>query len=307
MIMKNLFVRWDGCPFLKKVVSVFVLSILLGCNGNNNMSDAYGNFEAVEIVVSSENSGILKEFNLNEGDKIEENQRVALIDTVMPFLNLRQLMASKQSAAARLIQLQKTIEVKKTRLEVLHKEVVRVSNLHEDKAVPTQKYDEVTGQYDVARKELEQVRSNRLSLQAEIDLAETRIEAAEEQLRRCVVIAPTSGTVLQKYAEKGELATHGKPLFKMAETRELVLRAYVSGHQLDDFSVGDEVSVKYDKNKDSEHETNGIITWVSSTAEFTPKIIQTKEERVDLVYAIKVLVQNPEGRLKIGMPGEVVF
>ncbi len=305
--MKNLFVRWNGCAFLRKVVSLFIFSILLGCNGDNNMSDAYGNFEAVEIVVSAENSGVLKEFNLNEGDKIEENQKIALIDTVMPFLNLRQLMASKQSVKAKLVQLQRTIDVKKTRLDVLNKEVVRVTNLHEDKAIPTQKYDEVTGQYDIARKELEQVRSNRLSLQAEIDHIEARIEAAEEQLRRCVVMAPKSGTVLQKYAEEGELAVPGKPLLKMAETSELILRAYVSGHQLDDFSVGDEVFVKYDKNKDSEHETRGIITWVSSTAEFTPKIIQTKEERVDLVYAIKVLVQNPEGRLKIGMPGEVVF
>jgi HlyD family secretion protein len=121
------------------------------------------------------------------------------------------------------------------------------------------------------------------------------------------VKAPENGVILQKYVEKGELATPGKPLFKMAETRELILRAYISGDQLDDIRVGQKVAVKYDRNREQEHSALGTVTWISPSAEFTPKIIQTKEERVDLVYAIKVKVPNPKGKIKIGMPGEVVF
>jgi HlyD family secretion protein len=284
-----------------------VLMVLVACNGGNGKSDAYGNFEADEVVVSAENNGVLIDFQVDEGDRLKAGQEVALIDTVLPSLNLQQLNATLSSVEARLVQLQKNIDVQEERLKVLKKEADRVTNLHNENAISSQKFDEVTGQYDIARKELEQIRSQRLALLAEQKLNKAKIAAAKEQLNRCRVAAPITGTVLQKYAEKGEFATVGKPLFKMAETNELILRAYISGSQLDDVKIGQEVTVRFDKNEKSEHETKGRVSWVSSSAEFTPKIIQTKEERVDLVYAIKVIVPNDDGKLKIGMPGEVIL
>jgi HlyD family secretion protein len=281
--------------------------VLVACNGGNGKSDAYGNFEADEVVVSAENNGVLIDFQVDEGDRLKAGQEVALIDTVLPSLNLQQLNATLSSVEARLVQLQKNIDVQEERLKVLKKEADRVTNLHNENAISSQKFDEVTGQYDIARKELEQIRSQRLALLAEQKLNKAKIAAAKEQLNRCRVAAPITGTVLQKYAEKGEFATVGKPLFKMAETNELILRAYISGSQLDDVKIGQEVTVRFDKNEKSEHETKGRVSWVSSSAEFTPKIIQTKEERVDLVYAIKVIVPNDDGKLKIGMPGEVIL
>ena len=137
-------------------------------------------------------------------------------------------------------------------------------------------------------------------------MIDAQIAAIDEQIRRCAIISPVQGTVLQKYIEQGELVGAGKPLYKVADLRNMYLRAYVSGAQLSDVCIGQLVTVKYDKGKNGFHETEGIISWVAASAEFTPKIIQTKDERVDLVYAIKVVVEN-NGQIKIGMPGEVVF
>ncbi|WP_291861089.1 HlyD family efflux transporter periplasmic adaptor subunit [Marinilabilia sp.] len=298
--------------FPKRLIFIFFSTVLVpfsffSCNGNNSLSDAYGNFEAEEVVVSSRANGTLVQLNIEEGDVLEKEVNVGLVDTVLPRLELEQLYASAKGVTARMTQLQRSVDVQDERLAVLKKEYDRVSNLHEQNAISTQQYDEVAGQYNVALRELEQVKSQRLVLQAEKMMTESRIDAAKEQLIRCRINTPVSGTVLEKYAEQGEFTTSGKPLFKMAEMEELILRVYVSGSQLDDVTIGQEVTVVYDKDADSEHQTNGIISWVASSAEFTPKIIQTKEERVDLVYAVKVRVPNAEGKMKIGMPGEVIF
>lgn len=292
---------------LNSTLFIGALLFLASCQGNHNQSDAYGNFEADEVVVSAETQGPLQYFDAEEGTTVKSGETVALIDTVLLSIDLERALTGRRAAEAGLNQLRKSIEVQETRLKVLHREVERITNLHEDEAVSTRKYDEVTGEYDVARKELEHLRSRRKALQEEINLAGQKVEGAREKLKRCSVKAPLKGVILQKYAEKGELVTPGKPLFKMAETNELILRAYISGDQLDDVKTGQEVTVKYDRDKQSEHSTTGTVTWVSPSAEFTPKIIQTKEERVDLVYAIKVSVPNPKGEMKIGMPGEVVF
>jgi HlyD family secretion protein len=292
------------CIFLISGINAVIFS---GCAGNNGNADAYGNFEAEEVVIGSESTGTILRFDVEEGDKIEKGRLAVLIDTIMPQLELEQLIASKESAKARLVQLQKSIDVQEERLSVLKKEADRITSMHKEKAVSTQKFDEVTGQYRIAMKELEQMRSQKPALKAELSAVETKIKAAREKLSRCKIVAPRSGIVLQKYAERGEFTGVGKPLLKMAETNELILRAYISGSQLDDVRIGQEVTVKFDKSKDDEHQRKGVVSWVASSAEFTPKIIQTKEERVDLVYAIKVRVPNPDGRIKIGMPGEVLF
>ncbi|WP_010661926.1 HlyD family secretion protein [Marinilabilia salmonicolor] len=297
---------------LKRNYNIFLMTglvtfFLLSCNGGDFLSDAYGNFEAEEVVVSSRAQGTLVQLDINEGDVLEKGVPVGLVDTVLQRLELVQLSASAKGVDARMTQLQRSIDVQTERLAVLKKEYDRVTNLHEQNAIAAQKYDEVAGQYNVALRELEQVKSQRLVLQAERAVTQSRIGAAKEQLIRCRINTPVSGTVLEKYAEQGEFTTVGKPLFKMAGMEELILRVYVSGTQLDDVTIGQEVTVKYDKDADSEHQARGVVSWVASSAEFTPKIIQTKEERVDLVYAVKVRVPNPDGRMKIGMPGEVMF
>ncbi|PWD97570.1 HlyD family secretion protein [Marinilabilia rubra] len=299
--------KYDASRCFSMGILLMMFFFTTACSNNDNSSDAYGNFEAGEVVVSAENNGTLIDFPVQEGDILKAGRQVGLIDTTMDVLNLKQLESSLESVSARRVQLQKSIAVQMENLKVLKKEVDRVSRLRKEKAIPTQKYDEVTGQYDVALKRLEQIRSQKLSLLAEKSVINSKMDAAKERISRCHVVAPVDGTVLQKYAEKGEFTAIGKPLFKIAETRELILRAYVSGAQLDDIRIGQRVTVKFDESETSDHQANGKIVWIASSAEFTPKIIQTKEERVDLVYAIKVRVPNEDGRLKIGMPGEVVF
>lgn len=284
-----------------------VLTLMSGCSTDDGKADAYGNFEADEVIVSSESTGKIDWFGTEEGDKVEVGQLIALVDTTMAHFELEQLIASRASVEARLIQLQKSIEVQKERLKVMEKEVKRVTGMFEEDAVSASKFDEITGQYRIARKELLQIQSQVLALKAEMQVVEAKIYAAQERLARCKVKAPFSGTILQKYAEAGEVVAFGKPLLKMAKTDELILRAYISGVQLDDVTLGQSVRVAFDRDKKNEHQREGKITWISASAEFTPKIIQTKEERVDLVYAIKVKVPNYDGKIKIGMPGEVFF
>lgn len=292
---------------MKPVIFLLGIAFLFSCNGNESKSDAFGNFEAEEVVVSSEANGVLTEFDLEEGAILKKDQQIGFVDTIIPALELQQLRAALQGVTARMTELRRGIEVQQQRLSVLKKEYDRVTSLYENKAIPEQKYDEVAGQYHISLRELEQLRSKKQVFEAELAMNKAQIDAATEKLSRCNIIAPASGTVLQKYAESGEFTGVGKPLFKMANTHELILRAYVAGSQLDDFGIGREVTVIYDKDAGDNHQVQGVVSWVASSAEFTPKIIQTKEERVDLVYAIKVRVANPEGKIKIGMPGEVLF
>jgi len=293
---------------LRYIIAGFgIVVILSGCDGNTDRADAYGNFEADEVVVSSEAAGKIQWFDVEEGDVVEKEKVIALIDTTLPRIELDQLLASKSSAEARLVQLKKSVDVQKERLKVIQKEVNRVTKMFQEKALSAQKFDEITGQFKIAQKELEQMQSQALAIRAEVRVVEARINAAKEKLSRCKMVAPFSGTVLQKYAEAGEVITFGKPILKMANTNEVILRAYVSGSQLDDVQLGQEIEIGFDKEKNSDHRRKGVISWVSPSAEFTPKIIQTKEERVDLVYAIKIRVPNSDGKIKIGMPGEVFF
>lgn len=288
-------------------VAVLLLGGMVSCTGNTSPADAFGNFEAEEVVVSARSNGTLVQWALSEGSFLEEGQLVGRIDTVLPHLEAAQLQAGIQGVRAGLEQWKRGMELQEERLTVLQKEWERAQALHREKAISEQHFDEVSGRYQIARREWHQFKAQGKVLEAEETLSQTRWLAAREQVERCRIVAPLSGVVLQSYAERGEFAAVGKPLFKMADTRELIFRAYVSGSQLDELQVGQEVQVRYDKDENGEHEVRGTVMWIAASAEFTPKIIQTKEERVDLVYAVKIRVPNPDGRIKIGMPGEVVF
>jgi HlyD family secretion protein len=299
--------KFDNTVWSRFLLLILVLGGFSSCGKGYPEADAYGNFEVDEVVVSAEENGRLLKFELNEGDAVTAGHELGLIDTVMLVLNRQQLDASSLSVQARSMQLQKTIEVQKARLEMLQKEAQRVIQMFDSGAATQRTYDEVTGQLLVAQRELAQVRSQEAALKAETSLIGAKRALLNEQLKRCRVVSPVSGTVLQKYVEAGEMVAQGKPLFKVADIHTIELRAYVAGSHLDQVTIGREVTVRYDTGKDDYGVTTGKISWISSSAEFTPKIIQTKEERVDLVYAFKVIVPNNDGVLKIGMPGEVLF
>lgn len=288
---------------------VLILSVpfFFACNNQLQTADAFGNFEADEVIVSAEGSGRLLQYSIEEGEQIKRGQVIGVIDTSLLVLSRSELKASLQAVAARSQQLKKTIEVHQSRLEVLQKEVVRITKMYKEGAATQQVYDDVLGKFEVAQRELQMVQSQEAAIQAEEALVNSKMALLSEQLQRCQVVSPVSGTVLQKYARAGETTAVGKPLFKVADVSSLILRAYVSGSQLHEVKIGNSVTIRYDGKNDIMHQTSGVISWVSSSAEFTPKIIQTKEDRVDLVYAVKVTVPNEEGELKIGMPAEVLF
>ena len=292
---------------ITRLIGVVVLGLFaFSCSSDESLADAYGNFESDEVVVSAEESGRLLVFNLKEGDKYVANTEVGVIDTTMLWLKRGQLLASRAALDARRLQIAKSSAVQKSQLDLLQKELDRAHELAAGNAITSQKFDQVEGQAQVAQRQLEQILSQNEQVLAEQKVLDAQLQQVDEQIRRCRIIVPQNGTVLQKYAEEGELTATGKPLFKLADLENMFLRAYISGTQLAEIELGQQVTVRFDRGSDDFYQTNGIITWISASAEFTPKIIQTREERVDLVYAIKVRVKN-EGRIKIGMPGEVVF
>jgi HlyD family secretion protein len=283
-----------------------IILIISSCSNNDKSADAYGNFESNEVVVGAEESGRLLLFTVNEGDVVKVGDLAGRIDTTMLVIKRQQLQASHAALDARLNQIAKTAMVQKAQLELLQKEEKRSKELAAENAITVQKLDQIEGESRIAQRQLEQIISQTDQVKAEQKVIDAQMSAVDEQIRRCDIVAPVEGTVLQKYCEQGELVVVGKPLFKLADLRNMHLRAYVSGSQLSDIQIGASVTVKFDNGKNGFYETEGSVAWIASSAEFTPKIIQTKEERVDLVYAIKILVQN-NGQIKIGMPGEVVF
>lgn len=287
-------------------ISIVLLLMLVGCQSGDYNSDAYGNFEATEATISSEVSGKALQVSVNEGDLLDEGQEIVLVDTVQLHIKWQQLLASKYSAQSKIAQVNASKEVLKAQRGVLSKDVGRTFNMYKEKAATSKQLDDVQGQLLVMDKQMLGFDVQIKSILAELAVIDAQILELRDRLERCFVYAPFQSTVLEKYVENGEMVMTGKPILKVADLSEMYLRAYVSGSQLTQVKIGQSVEVRYDKNKNENASLEGTVTWISSSAEFTPKIIQTKEERVDLVYAIKVRVKN-NGQLKIGMPGELKF
>ncbi|PLX09734.1 MAG: HlyD family secretion protein [Marinilabiliales bacterium] len=292
---------------MKYFIGIISLLVLItSCNNNDDLSDAYGNFEATEIIISSQANGELLTFNLEEGDLLSENQIIGLVDTVDLHLRKKLLIQQIQTIKSQLVSINSEIDVQKQQLDNNLIQQKRVENLYSQGAATKKQMDDINGMVDVNRKVIISINSKKQSILDQIKGVEIQIEQIEESISKCIIKNPVNGTVLVKYAEKGELANMGKPLYKVADVENIKLKAYVSGSQLPDVILGDEVEVLYDKNMNSNTSTKGKVIWISNTAEFTPKTIQTKDERVNLVYAVKVLVKN-DGSIKIGMPGEMNF
>ena len=304
--------------------ALLFLLIQLGCKNGKNNSDASGVFEAEEVIVSSELPGKILEFNVNEGDVLQAGKTVAIIDATNLRLQKEQVEASIGSLNDKVVDvrpqikvLEEQLEVQKTQLAALEKEKTRYTNLVKDQAATQKQLDEVTAQYDQVLRQMEVTRSqiaaqktmtgtqNR-TVMSEKNPLSLRVAQLEDQIERANVINPVSGTVLTKYAQQGEITSAGKALYKIAGLDTLRLQAYITGDQLASVKLNQQVAVSVDDGKGGFRSYQGKITWISDKAEFTPKTIQTKEERANLVYAIKIDVKN-DGFLKLGMYGEVKF
>jgi len=286
------------------------LVVLAGCGEKEKEFDATGTFEATEVTVSAEQSGTLLRFALEEGDDIEAGREVGLIDTMQLWLKLQQADATKAVYQSQKPDMEKQIAATRQQLEKAKTEQQRYRELVGDGAAPSKMLDDATNQVKVLQRQLDaQVSSlnTQLStLDSQLSTVDVQKSQLADQLQKCHIVAPQSGTVLEKYAEQGEFVAPGKPLFKVGDIENMYMRAYVTSAQLQQVKVGQRVKVFADFGDKQRREYEGTINWISSRSEFTPKTILTDDERADLVYAVKIAVKN-DGYIKIGMYGEVKF
>ena len=289
----------------KTVNSILAIILFAGC-ASKKPADAYGNFESVETIVSSEANGKLIALSIIEGQQLSKGQYVAAIDSTIPALQKRELLARREAVLSRIAGAEAQTLVVRQQLDNLLVDLRRVQNMLKDDAATEKQLDDLTGSEKVLRMQLKAVQAQRQATVSELDALDANLALLNEQLGRCRILNPIDGVVLEKYSEVHEVTAAGKPIYKIANLDTMVLRIYVSGGQLSSLKIGQSCTVRIDSGK-KELEFPGIIMWISDTAEFTPKIIQTREERVNLVYAVKIMVRNEKGVLKIGMPGEAVF
>lgn len=292
---------------MKNLKTIFYLGALLiitaSCDDSSKRADGYGNFEAKETGISAEGNGKLLSFDIKEGELVQANSIVGIIDTISLSLKREQLYISKQILYSKSDGVLSQIDVLNARLKNVSTSKKRVENLLKDNAATSKQLDDVNGEIDVVNEQIRSIKTQNASVVNELKNIDVQIKQIQDQIGKCKITNPIKGTVLVKYVEPYELVSYGKPLYKIADLSEMQLRVYISEKQLSVVKIGQEVEVKID-NEDGLEIFTGRVSWISEEAEFTPKIIQTKEERVALVYALKVIVKN-NGSLKIGMPAEM--
>lgn len=288
---------------MKKTITLLLLTSLISCNKNNDKADGYGNFEATEVTISAEANGKIEYLKLEEGDVLEPKIQVGLIDTTQLHFNKQQLTASKSTVYSKSANVLSQIKVLQEQLKTAQIEKKRIQNMFAENAATKRQVDEIDGKVSVIQEQIKSVQTQNAPIVNEVKSIDVQIEKINDQIQKSKIINPIRGTVLVKYAEPNEVTAFGKPIYKIADISEMTLRVYVSETQLSQIKVGQNVTVKIDAEKEMKS-FPGMISWIASSAEFTPKIVQTKEERVNLVYAVKVKVKN-DGSLKIGMPAEM--
>lgn len=285
-----------------------VALMVAACGGNEKEYDATGTFEATETTVFAEQSGQLMVFSVNEGDSIANGAEVGLIDTTQVWLKIQQLGATKEVYQSQKPDMEAQIAATRQQLTKAQQEEQRYRELVADGAAPTKMLDDASNQVKVLQKQLAAQQSalstSTRSLDKQMAATDVQVSQLRDQLRKCHIVTPTKGTVLEKYVERGEFVAVGKPLFKIADTHDMFMRAYVTSAQLQNIKLGQKVKVFADYGDGQKKEYDGTISWISSRSEFTPKTILTDDERADLVYAVKVAIKN-DGFVKIGMYGEV--
>ncbi|WP_278036124.1 HlyD family secretion protein [Flavobacterium nitratireducens] len=266
-------------------------------------ADGYGNFEATEVTISAEANGKLLAFNVEEGNQLEANTSIGIIDTTQLYLSKLQLLASKKTIASKSANVLSQNSILQEQLKTTLIEQKRIKNMFAENAATQRQVDEINGKVNVLKQQINSVGTQNAPISNEAKSIDAQVAKINDQIQKSYIINPIKGTVLAKYAQTNEITSFGKPLYKIADISEMTLRVYVSETQLPQLKIGQKVSVKIDNGNEMKN-FDGLVSWISSSAEFTPKVIQTKEERVNLVYAVKVKVKN-DGSLKIGMPAEM--
>ena len=296
---------------MKKIIAMAGVALVLNaCGRKERQYDATGVFEATETTVYAEQTGTLLTFNVEEGDTVGQNREVGLIDTTQLWLKMKQAEAMKSVYQSQKPEQEKQIAVTRQQLAKAKQDQQRYKELVADGAAPGKMLDDANSQVEVLQRQLDaqlsSLRVNTNALDKQMDATDVQAEQLRDQIRKCHILVPAKGTVIEKYVERGEFVSAGKPLFKMADTENMFIRAYVTSAQLENIKTGQKATVFADYGNGGKKEYEGRVTWISSRSEFTPKTILTDDERADLVYAVKVAIKG-DGYVKMGMYGEVLF
>ena len=292
---------------MKNLLLITIPALLLsGCSNKNSQADAYGNFEATEVTVSAETNGRIEKFDVTEGITIDKGTAIALIDTTMLHLQKAEVDATMGSVRTKITSINAQNDILSQQIENLNINISRIGKMLKDEAATQKQLDDLTGQVSVLQKQIAANNTQKASVMAELSVYESKKSTLGEQVNRSIVKSPIKGTIIEKYSEAGEITAAGKPLVKIADLSVLKLKVYVSGAMIGSVKLGQECTVRTDDGKKGFVSFKGTVSYISGKAEFTPKIIQTKEERVTFVYAVEIEVKN-DGTLKSGMPGEAIF
>lgn len=293
-----------------KYSALILTSILFSCGNGNGKYDATGTFESEEIIVSSEGTGKLVLFNVEEGQPLKQNQVIGLIDTTQLYLKKEQLKASIIVIKNKLPDIETQLAAIQEQIKSTEVEKKRIENLVSSNAATSKQLDDINSQLQFLKKQLDASKSSLTvstrGMQSEIQPLQFQIEQIQDQINKSIIKNPIDGTILTRYAKQNEITSTGRALYRIADLSSMTLRAYVDGNQLAKLKLGQKVKVFIDGEESGQNKLDGELYWISSKAEFTPKTIQTKDERTNLVYAVKVRVKN-NGYIKIGMYGEVTF
>ena len=292
----------------KAVIWASLAAALLACGNNDKEYDATGTFEATETTISAEQNGVLLKFDVDEGDEVALGREIGLIDTTQIWLKILQARATKDVYQSQKPDMEAQIAATRQQLVKARQEQQLYKELVADGAAPGKMFDDAASQVQVLQKQLDAqvsaLSTSTRALDKQMAAADVQVSQLQDQLQKCHVVSPVKGTVLEKYVERGEFVQAGKPLLKLADTQQMFIRAYVTSAQLQQVKVGQRVKVMADYGGGQKKDYDGVVTWISSSSEFTPKTILTDDERADLVYVMKVSVKN-DGYIKIGMYGEV--
>ncbi len=294
-----------GDSTLARLSLAFVL-LSAACRGETP-ADSYGNFEAEETIVAAETAGQLQEFVPVEGASLTSGARVGQIDTIQLALERDQLVAQRSGIGDRRTEISRQVRAYDVQLEIAERSKARIDRLFAQQAATAQQRDQMEMEVRVLREQIAGTRVGSARVASDLAALDARIESVADRVRRATIVSPISGTVLATYVRTGEFVQKGQQLYRLASLDTLTLRTYVTGTQLASFRIGQTVRVNVDGASATPRNYTGTITWVSSRAEFTPTPVQTRDDRGDLVYAVKVRVANPDGALKIGMPGDITL
>ena len=291
--------------------SLLVLALAMtACGKGNKAYDASGVFESTEVTISAEGNGKIMSLGIQEGDRLEAGAVVGCIDTVQLFLSKVQLEASRRAVGSGRLNISRQIAALESQIVKQRQELDRFTKLEQAGASNRKQVEDIQAQLDILERQLaaqkESLQNANSNVSGQADAIEAQIAQLEDRIRKCVITSPVSGTVLAKYSEAGELAVQGRALFKVADLENIRLRSYITADQLTNIKLGQAVKVYADQGTSGRKEYAGTLVWISDKAEFTPKTIQTRDERANLVYAVKIAVKN-DGLIKLGMYGEVKF